>query len=161
MKIVSAAKKTKMISALNATLALLPESVSLSETMRVSYNKRQPRGKHRIVIPRSLIQIVIKENHDPVYMAHPGIKRTYDLISLNDWWPGMRRSVEEYIRGCDSCQWRKEKANPKANQNNKRLYYRRAKLRSFEAGDQVYLYNPAVKPGTSKSFTFHGLARLR
>jgi len=45
-------------------------------------------------------------------------------------------------------------ANRKAHQNNKRLYDRRAKLRSFEAGDQVYLYNPAVKPGTSKKFHF-------
>ena len=41
-------------------------------------------------------------------MAHPGIKRTHDLISLNYWWPGMRRSIEEYIRRCDSCQRRKE-----------------------------------------------------
>jgi len=73
----------------------------------------------------------------------------------------MRRSVEEYIRGCDSCHLRKEKANRKAHQINKRLYDRHAKFRSFEAGDQVYLYNPAVKPGTSKSFTFHDLARLR
>jgi len=38
--------------------------------------KSHPRGKHQIVIPRSLIQTVIKENHDPVYVAHPGIQRT-------------------------------------------------------------------------------------
>ena len=70
--------------------------------------KRHPRGKHQIVIPRTLIQTVIKENHDPVYVAHPGTKRTYDLISLNYWWPRMRRSIEEYIRRCDSCQRQKE-----------------------------------------------------
>jgi len=45
-------------------------------------------------------------------------------------------------------------ANRKAHQNNKWLYYRLAKLHSFEAGDQVYLYNPAVKPGRSKKFHF-------
>jgi len=45
-------------------------------------------------------------------------------------------------------------ANRKAHQSNKRLYDRRAKLRSFEAGDRVYLYNPAVKPGRSKKFHF-------
>ena len=47
--------------------------------------KRHPRGKHHIVIPRTLVQTVIKENHDPVYVAHTGIKRTYDLIALNYW----------------------------------------------------------------------------
>jgi len=52
-------------------------------------------------------------------------------------------------------------ANRKAHQNNKRLYGRRAKLRSFEAGDQVYLYNPAVNQEGLKSSIFHGLARLR
>ena len=70
--------------------------------------KRRSRGKHQIVVPRALIQTVIRENHDPVFVAHPGIKRTYDLISLNYWWPGMRRSIEEYIQKCDSCQRRKE-----------------------------------------------------
>jgi hypothetical protein len=55
--------------------------------------RRRPDDKHQIVIPRSLIVEVIKENHDPVYVAHPGIKRTYDLISLQFWWPGMRRTI--------------------------------------------------------------------
>ena len=52
-------------------------------------------------------------------------------------------------------------ANRKAHQNNKRLCDQRAKLHSFEAGDQVYLYNPAVNQEGLKSSIFHGLARLR
>jgi hypothetical protein len=55
-----------------------------------------------------MVQDVIKMNHDPVYVAHPGIKRTHDLISLSYWWQGMRKSVEEYVRKCDPCQRRKE-----------------------------------------------------
>jgi len=51
---------------------------------------------------------VIKESHYPVYVAHPGVKRTHDLILLNYWWPGMRRSIVDYIRKCDQCQRRKE-----------------------------------------------------
>ena len=73
--------------------------------------KRRSRGKHQIVVPRALIQTVIRENHDPVFVAHPGIKRTYDLISLNYWWPGMRRSTEEYIRKCDPATGEKKTAN--------------------------------------------------
>ena len=36
--------------------------------------------------------------------------------------------------------------------NNKRLYDRKAKLRSFEVGELVYLYVPAMKPGLSRKF---------
>jgi transposase InsO family protein len=55
-----------------------------------------------------LIWEVIKENHDPVFVAHPGVKRTQGLILLRYWWPGMHRSVEEYIQKCDPSQKRKE-----------------------------------------------------
>jgi len=70
--------------------------------------RRQKNGKHQLVVPRTLIQEVIKENHDPKYVTHPGMKRTYGLIALNYWWPYMRREIEDYIRKCDPCQRRKE-----------------------------------------------------
>ena len=76
--------------------------------------RRQKNGKHQLVVPRTLIQDVIKENHDPKYVAHSGMKRTYSLISLNYWWPNMRRDIEEYIRKCDPCQRRKESKIPTA-----------------------------------------------
>jgi hypothetical protein len=37
----------------------------------------------------------------------------------------------------------------KAHAVNKRYYDRRAKERSFEAGDYVYVYSPAIKAGRS------------
>jgi hypothetical protein len=70
--------------------------------------RRQTGDKHQLVVPRALIPDVIKENHNPVYVAHPGVNRTYKLLSLNYWWPGMRRFIEDYIKKCDSCQKRKE-----------------------------------------------------
>jgi hypothetical protein len=70
-------------------------------------NGYQSNSKHQVVVPQALIHDVIKENHDPPYVAHPGIKRTYSLISLKFWWPGMRKSIQDYIRSCDPCQRRK------------------------------------------------------
>jgi hypothetical protein len=70
--------------------------------------RRQPHGKHQLVVPESLVHHIIKENHDPVFVAHPGVKRTRDLISLKHWWPGMQKSIEDYIKKCDTCQRRKE-----------------------------------------------------
>jgi len=46
-----------------------------------------------------------------------------------------------------------KKANKKFHLKNKRLYDRKAKLRSFQTCDIVFLYNPAKKPG--KCFKFH------
>jgi len=40
-------------------------------------------------------------------------KENIELIRLNYCWPGMRRLIEEYIRRCDSCQWRKIKPTGK------------------------------------------------
>ena len=52
--------------------------------------RRQPGDKHQIVVPTSLIYDIYNESHNPVHVAHPGVKRTHALISLNYWWPGIR-----------------------------------------------------------------------
>jgi hypothetical protein len=70
--------------------------------------RRQSNSKHQLVVRQTLVQDVIKANHNPPYVAHLGVSRTHSLISLNHWWPAMRKSIEEYVKGCDPCQKRKE-----------------------------------------------------
>jgi hypothetical protein len=72
------------------------------------YRRSRSQDRHQLVVPKSLVQDVIRANHDPPYIAHPGIKRTHDVIALNYWWPGMRRSIDEFVGKCDFCQKRKE-----------------------------------------------------
>ena len=60
-------------------------------------------------VPQALIQEVIAENHNPIFVAHPGSKMTLEFISLKYWWPKMRQSIREYVRRCDKCQMRKGK----------------------------------------------------
>ena len=69
--------------------------------------RRQTGNKHQLVVPKTLFHH-IKVNHDPVYVSHPSVKRTWDLISLNYWWPGMHNSIKDYVKVCDVCQRRKE-----------------------------------------------------
>jgi len=69
--------------------------------------KRRSKGNHQLVVTQSLIWGSLRKTMI-LYVAHPGVKRTQDLILLRYWWPGMRRSVEEYIQKCDPCQTRKE-----------------------------------------------------
>ena len=70
--------------------------------------KRNSKGNHQLIVPATLIHDVIRQNHDPPYAAHAGVKRTHSLISLRYWWPGMRKDIENYVKCCDLCQRRKE-----------------------------------------------------
>jgi transposase InsO family protein len=70
--------------------------------------RRRSQDRHQLVVPQSLIQDVIRANHEPSYIAHPGIKRTHNLVALNYWWIGMYKSIADYVSKCDSCQKRKE-----------------------------------------------------
>ena len=76
--------------------------------LRIIADTRLPTDKHQLMVPKTLIYDVIKANHSAVYIAHPGMKRALDLISLGYWWPGMRKSIEDYIGRCDPFQRRKE-----------------------------------------------------
>ena len=107
---------------------------------------RRSQDRHQLVVPKSLIQDVVRANHDPSYIAHPGIKRTHNVIALNYWWRAMRRTIEGYVGKCDSCQ--KRKGDRKSHQRNN-YHDRRAKHRKFKVGDLVYLYQPARRPGLS------------
>ena len=56
--------------------------------------------------PETLIKEFIRENHDPIFVAHPGIQRTDRLVSHNYWWHSIRKSIENYVKKCDPCQRR-------------------------------------------------------
>jgi len=47
---------------------------------------------------------VLKEFHDNSLGGHQGMVRTYQIISQQYYWKGMRRQIKEYIRKCQTCQ---------------------------------------------------------
>ena len=66
--------------------------------------RRRPDDKYQLIVPSTLVADVIRENHYPVYIAQV-IKRNLELLALSFWWSRMCKTVEEYIRECDECQW--------------------------------------------------------
>ena len=44
--------------------------------------RRRSQDRHRLVVPKSLIQDLIRANHDPSYIAHPGIDSECDCVKL-------------------------------------------------------------------------------
>ena len=55
---------------------------------------------------------IIKALHDAPAYGHPGIARTVDFVERDHWWPGLRRDVADYVRGCGECQRHKVNNRP-------------------------------------------------
>jgi hypothetical protein len=46
---------------------------------------------------------IIRSSHDHPAAGHPGRAATFELVSRNYWWPGLRKTIAQYIRNCDTC----------------------------------------------------------
>ncbi|MCO5583439.1 hypothetical protein L7F22_037350 [Adiantum nelumboides] len=60
----------------------------------------------RICVPHNgaLRKILIQEHHEVPFAAHPGINKTYRLLSATYFWPQMQQDVIKYVKACHSCQ---------------------------------------------------------
>jgi hypothetical protein len=47
---------------------------------------------------------ILRARHDSPSAGHPGQTKTYDLVSRNFWWPGIRNYIKKYVKSCDICQ---------------------------------------------------------
>jgi hypothetical protein len=47
---------------------------------------------------------VISLYHDSPTAGHPGISNTMWTIACDYWWPNLKQTVTEYIKGCHLCQ---------------------------------------------------------
>jgi transposase InsO family protein len=58
----------------------------------------------RIVVPSSLQIEIITEHHSNPLSGHFSWSRTVELISRQFWWPKLRKSVQDFVQSCLSCQ---------------------------------------------------------
>jgi hypothetical protein len=52
---------------------------------------------------------LLHEMHDTKIGGHSGVLRTYKKLGQQFYWPGMRTSVQKYIKNCVVCQKTKSK----------------------------------------------------
>jgi hypothetical protein len=59
--------------------------------------------KERVYVP---VVTKIREEIMAIHHSwgHSGIDKTIELVGRNYWWPGMRKNVERYVKGCRICQ---------------------------------------------------------
>jgi transposase InsO family protein len=56
----------------------------------------------RAVVPFELREQLLIRLHDDMF--HPGMNKTYQMITRHYWWPKMANDIEEYVRSCINCQ---------------------------------------------------------
>lgn len=62
----------------------------------------------RMVIPKENRQQLMHDNHDAKEAGHGGIRKTCDRLLQRYYWPGLRKEVRKYVKGCEQCQVYKE-----------------------------------------------------
>jgi len=80
----------------NKSVTLLPETLFTSKEIKVNkvYLEDNPETCRK----------VLQEIHDSPIGGHPGISNTYDLVKRNYEGPRLRKFVEDYVKGCATCQ---------------------------------------------------------
>ena len=49
--------------------------------------------------------------HDSTTAGHPGTCRTKLAVEKDFWWPSMNKHIQEYVKGCATCQSTKPRTN--------------------------------------------------
>lgn len=84
-------KKVKKL----ATIGFIEENVL--------FHMSGPLGR-RIWVPESLIPLLLHEMHDALTAGHMGTTRTLQRASVNYYWKGMRRTIQDWVLSCPKCQ---------------------------------------------------------
>ena len=66
-------------------------------------NKKATYEDKRIIIPKSLEQQIIFQNHNLPTAGHLATVKTYFNVSQNVWFPDMYKKVDEYCKKCNIC----------------------------------------------------------
>ena len=77
----------------------------------ILYHINRENGKEykATVVPKVLVQTVLKEMHD--HFGHFGIGKTYSLIKRYYYWPKMIKHIQRHVDGCSLCRREKMQAD--------------------------------------------------
>jgi Integrase zinc binding domain len=64
-----------------------------------------------VVADNALRQEVLTQYYDHPLAGHPGIFKTYLLVSQDYWWPNLKQFIKNYVKGCATCQMTKSRTN--------------------------------------------------
>jgi hypothetical protein len=53
---------------------------------------------------KQLRHTFLQDYHDTPTSGHPGVWKTYQVLRRDYWWPNLHKDVEDYVKGCATCQ---------------------------------------------------------
>lgn len=66
----------------------------------------------RLVVPKSLRLLILKEHHDTPVAGHPSWNVMYASLAHYYFWQNMSKDVRKYVQSCDACQRLKDGHHP-------------------------------------------------
>ncbi|OWY99053.1 reverse transcriptase [Phytophthora megakarya] len=63
----------------------------------------------RLVVPTTMIQEVLQNNHDSLEGGHQGVVRTYQRVKQDYYWFGIYADVAKHVKSCPDCSSSKSK----------------------------------------------------
>ncbi|XP_066982815.1 uncharacterized protein [Macrobrachium rosenbergii] len=57
-----------------------------------------------IIVPSQFRKSVLELAHTNFFLGHLGMLKTFHSLARYFWWPGMKLSVKQFIRECETCQ---------------------------------------------------------
>lgn len=70
----------------------------------MSLKKTTKKKVKLIYLPSSMIKSILDIYHSSPLSGHFGIQRTYYKLKSRFWWPNMKFSIIQYVKGCLPCQ---------------------------------------------------------
>ena len=60
----------------------------------------------QLIVPnvKELKRAIVSKAHNAPRAGHPGRDRTLQRVQQNYWWVGMKKWIEDYVKGCAICQ---------------------------------------------------------
>ena len=71
--------------------------------------------QQKLVVPRSLRQQIMRENHDVPSVGHVGMHRTLQLVDRHFHWRGLKGDVLQYVKTYPNCHMVESNNRAKAN----------------------------------------------
>ena len=60
-------------------------------------------GNELIYVPAIMTLNILRLCHDTVLIGHPGMRKTFCILSQTYWWPSMRKDCNSYVKSCTIC----------------------------------------------------------
>jgi hypothetical protein len=61
-------------------------------------------GRLMLSSTSSLIPTILEEFHSTPQAGHSGFYKTYRRIAANVYWSGMKNTIQDFVKSCDTCQ---------------------------------------------------------